>query len=432
MKYAFQLSKLSYLSHLSRWSIVLLATAIFLIFLSCGKASQAEAPKSIVLFQNKVEIQDPLSQFAAEYSKEFGVDISIKTVGGGAPYEALLKAEFQSDRQPDLFVIEGTGHYNTWKNQIEPFQNQEWMKHTNLAFNADGQTYGFPVAIEGWGMAYNKAMLDQAGIDPGTLTSREAYAEAFARLDSMKDKLGIDSVVAMGAGPELKWVTGLHNFNGYLAAGLSYGDRSILDMLLQGKVDAPRLAQYANWVELLFQHADKRVLLTGNYDAQLAQFATGKSVFIHQGNWIDPWLEENGVHFEMSFAPHASVEGTSDSIFIGAPSYYAQNKNSEAKAEIRDFLNYMITDPKGQDYMVNQAKMVPAFTNVKLEPQTALSSALSDWNSSGKAYTWLQNDLPDGFALGTLGPIYEAFAKGDIDKQGFIDQVTASIAELKQ
>ncbi|WGK68868.1 extracellular solute-binding protein [Candidatus Haliotispira prima] len=414
----------------------LLLMSGFLFVYGCAKNEAAgdaaeDVKKSVVIYQNKVEINDALSAFAAEYSEETGVEVIVKTVGGDSPYGELLKAEFQSDRQPDIFVIEGQGGYNTWKNQIEPFVGQEWMNHTSLAFQADGSVYGFPVAIEGWGMAYNKAMLAKADIDPATLTSQAAYTEAFAKLDSMKDELEIDSVVAMTAAPDMTWVTGLHNFNGYLSAGLPYGEKSVLESLLSGQADGARIEEYADWVELLFQYSDKAVLLTGNYDAQVGQFATQKSVFIHQGNWIDPWLTENGVSFEMAYAPHASVGGDHNAIFIGAPSYYVMNKNSEAKQEVLDFLNYLATQEKGHDYMVNQAKMIPAFTNVTLTPSTPLSASVAEWNSRNAAYTWLQNDLPDGFGMGTLGPIYGAFASGDIDKLGFIEQVTAKIAELK-
>lgn len=403
------------------------------VLLSCkqGGANAAAEKKSVVIYQNKVEIHDALSDFAAEYSKETGVEVIIKTSGGDSPYAENLKAEFQSDRQPDVFVVEGLGGYKTWKSKLAPFENQEWMKHTNLAFKADGQTWGFPVAIEGWGLAYNKAMLDKAGIDPASLNSQEGYAAAFAKLDSMKDELGIDAVLSMAAGPEMTWVTGLHNFNGYLSAGLEYGDRHVLDMLNNGEVDAQRLQEYANWVEMLFKYSDRRVLLTGNYDAQVGLFATEKAAFIHQGNWIDPWLTENGVNFEMAFAPHASVAGTMDAIFIGAPSYYVVNKDSTSIKEVNDFLNYMVANQKGHDYMVNKAKMIPAFTNVSLKPSTPLSASVAEWNSRGGAYTWLQNDMPDGFGMGTLGPIFGAFAKGDIDKNGFISQVTAKIQELK-
>lgn len=55
---------------------------------------------------------------------------------------------------------------------------------------------------------------------------------------------------------------------------------TVLDKLLKGEADMQRLTEYADWVEMLFQYSDKSVLLTGNYDAQVGQFATKKSVYL--------------------------------------------------------------------------------------------------------------------------------------------------------
>jgi raffinose/stachyose/melibiose transport system substrate-binding protein len=392
----------------------------------------AGEPQSVVIYQNKVEIGEVMSNFAAAYSEETGVEVQVKTAGGDTPYAENLKAEFQSDRQPDIFVIEGMGGYKTWQSKLTPFEGQEWMDNTALAFKADGQVWGFPVAVEAWGMAYNAEILEAAGVDPASLTSQEAYRTAFEKIDGMKDELGLKSVVAMAAGPDMRWVTGLHNWNGYLTAGLEYGDTTVLDKMLAGEADMDRLAEYADWVELLFEYADEAVLITGNYDAQVGQFGVGQAAFIHQGNWIDPWLVDNGVSFEMGFAPHASVYGEHDAIFIGAPSFYVINNESENKEAAMDFLNYMAMTEAGHDYMVNQANMVPAFTNVTMLPASPLSSNVPVWMAKeAGAYTWLQNDMPDGFGMGTLGPIYESFAKGDLSKAEFIDQLARQIESLK-
>ena len=411
-------------------SLALLMVMMLIVSLFVGCAKKDE-PKEVVIYQNKVEIHDQLTAFAVAYTEETGVKVTIKTSGGDSPYAEALKAEFQSDRQPDIFVIEGMGGYNTWKDKLGSFDGDEWIGLTDLEFNVDGKVIGFPVAVEAWGIAYNVDLLTKAGIDPATLNSQAGYKAAFEKIESMKEELGVDSAIAMAAGPDMRWVTGLHNFNGYLSAGLEYGDTTVLDKLNAGEADMQRLTEYADWVELLFQYSDKSVLLTGNYDAQVGQFATGKSVFIHQGNWIDPWPVTNGVDFPMAYAPHASVSGEFDGLFIGAPSFYVLNKDSASTAEAKAFLNYMATNSKGHEYMVNEAKMVPAFTNVTLKPSTPLSANVSEWLAKGTAYTWLQNDMPDGFGMNTIGPLYESFAKGDIDKQGFIDAIAAKIGEIK-
>ncbi len=393
---------------------------------------ESSKPVSITVFQNKVEITEPMTAFAEKYEAETGVHVDVKSAGGGTSYADSLIAAFQTDEQPDIFVIEGMGGYEVYKEQITPFDGDEWIDLTDLEFVVDGDVYGFPVAVEAWGMGYNVAMLEKAGIDPAGLTSQEAYAEAFSKLDGMKDELGIDAVVSMAAGTTtgMTWVTGLHNFNGFLSAGLPYGDTSELDKVLAGEPNMERLAEYADWVELLFKYSDQEVLIQGDYDAQVGLFGTEKAAFIHQGNWIDPWLVDRGIEFDMAYAPHASVSGTLDSIFIGAPSFYVMNKNSENLDAVKDFLNYMATSDEGHDYMVNQASMVPAFTNVTLTPSGPLSSNVAKWVAEGKAYTWLQNDLPSGFGMDVLGPIYEAFAKGDITKEQFINAVAAAIADI--
>ncbi len=388
--------------------------------------------QEIVIYQNKVEIAEQLTAFANVYEEKTGVKVTVKTAGGDSPYAENLKAEFQSDRQPDIFVIEGSSGYETWKSKIAPFEGtEEWVDLTPYEYVEGDTVYGFPVAVEGWGLAYNAELLEKTGIDPNTLTSQEAYSEAFEKIDGMKDELGITSVVAMGAGSDMTWVTGLHNFNGYLSAGLEYGDSTVLDKLLSGEADMDRLTEYANWVELLFNYSDKAVLQTGNYDAQVGQFATGKSVFVHQGNWIDPWLMENGVSFEMGFVPHASVAGEHNKLFIGASSYYVMNNEGENQELAKDFVNFIATTEEGHNYMVNEAQMVPAFTNVELVPSAPLSASLSEWIKKGDSYTWLQNDMPDGFGMGTLGPIYGTYARGDIDKEAFITNMAEAIESLK-
>ena len=57
-------------------------------------------------------------------------------------------------------------------------------------------------------------------------------------------------------------------------------------------------------------------------------------------------------------------------------------------------------------------------------------AAVLAWNQAGKAYAWWQNDLPAGFGMDTLGPIYSALADGQITRAQFISQVKTAIENL--
>ncbi len=393
--------------------------------------SAASALADIVICQNKVEITTQMEAFAKLYEEKTGIAVKVITVGGSSDYNTVLKSEMASGREPDIWVIEGPSGYELWKDKIADQAGATWTQYTAAAYMDGDKVVGFPVAVEGYGMAYNKEILDKAGIDPATLTNYDAYAAAFEKLDSMKAELGLDMVVSMVAGTTtgMTWVTGLHNFNVYLTVGNERNDTTYIDQVLEGKVDAERFHQYCQYVALIFKYSDPDMLLNGTQDSQLAAFANGKAAFYHQGNWMDPSLVALNPSFEIAYAPHAFLHEDTDGILVNPPSWYVVNENGN-KDEALAFLDFLATSDEGANYMVNEAKMVPAFTNVTLAPSTPLSKSVMEWNAAGKTYDWQQYKLPDGFGMGTLGQIYELLASGAIDVDAFEAMMIDAIAGI--
>jgi len=402
----------------------------------CKRSSSGSEGNGITVISNKIEIDEALKAYAAVYQKQTGVKVNIKSFGGETPYAPNLAAMFNSGAEPEIFVIEGKAGYEDARRsgRISDLSGEPWVMDTGVAYidPADGKVIGFPVSVEGWGLGYNKALLAKAGIDPKTLINAAAIKAAFEKIDSQKSQLGIDAVVSMVAGPGMTWVTGLHGFNAYLTLGLPYNDSTkYINMLLRGQVDTPRLGKYADYYNLLFKYSIKNTLLTGGYDQQLGDYAVGKTVFIHQGNWTDPTFKDLGITFEMGYVPHAFLDGDTDGIFVGAPSWYLVNPKSKNAAEAKKFLIAMASTPEGHDYMVNKAGMVPAFKSCKLSPEGQLSRAVQEWSNQGKIYAWQQNEMPDGFGMNTLGPIFHQMASGQIDPQGFVKLTAEAVRAIK-
>jgi raffinose/stachyose/melibiose transport system substrate-binding protein len=386
------------------------------------------AQGKITLMQNKPEIDAALKAYAAIWSKESGVGVTIKSVGGssGTSLGQQLRADYAAGEMPDIFVIAGIEDYKEWESIILDLSSEKWVPRTSVAFKVGSKVYGFPVAVEGWGMAYNADVLAKAGVDPKTLVNYDGYKKAFEKIDGMKSSLGLKSVVSMAAAIDMGWVTAHHNFNSLLSNGLSYGDLSVVNNLLAGKVDAARLNEYADWVELLFKYADKAVLTTGNYDAQVGAFASGKAAFLHQGNWVDPNLKDAKVTFKTAFAPHGSMKKATDGIFVAAPSFYVIDKESKNIAAAKKFLEDMVFTSAGQNYMVVEAGMIPAYSNVTLKPTGQLSMSVQAWTAAGKVYSWSQYYFSGDFRDKTLAPIYNQFANGSITKAKFVELMTAA------
>jgi raffinose/stachyose/melibiose transport system substrate-binding protein len=406
--------------------ILLVLTAILI---SAGVFAQG-----ITLAQNKPEIDAVLKAYAATWSKANNVPVTIKSVGGGTgmDLDSQLKADLAAGDMPDIFAINGLENYKEWADLVLDLSGERWVKNTSVAFTYDGKVYGYPVAVEGWGMAYNADILKKAGVDPKNLVNYAGYKAAFEKIDAQKAALGIKSVVSMAASLDMGWVTAHHNFNSLLSNGLPYGDLSVVNALLAGKVDAKRLAEYADWVELLFKYADKAVLTTGNYDAQVGAFAAGQAAFLHQGNWVDPNMAQAKATFTMAFAPHGSLAKATDGIFVAAPSFYVVNKNSKKLAAAKKFLNDLVFTDAGNKYMVVDAGMIPAFSNIKLNPSGQLSKSVQVWAAAGKIYSWNQYYFTEDFRNKTLAPIYNQFATGAVTKAQFIDILTKAFQGLKK
>jgi len=387
------------------------------------------------VFQLKVEIDPMIQAFGKLYNEKHpDVNVTVETLGGGADYGGALKAKLTADQMPTIFMIEGQGGYDLWKDFIADMSDADWVKDTDLAFyDPDGKAVGFPIAMEGFGLGYNADILAKAGIDPATLTTFSAVKAAFEKLDGMKAELGLDSVTSVGTSVAggLWWVTSQHVFNAFYAGYLDYNDSSVYDALMKGEVDQERLTAFANYLKLLYDYADKNVLQNGNYDAQVAAFATGKAAFITQGNWIDPNMKQLEATFKMGYISHNFLETESKGLYMAAPSWFVVNAKAtpeQQKAAV-DFLNYMALSEDGANYMVAEAGMVPAFKSVKLLPTGQFSAALVEASARGGNFNWYFGQNPDGFNQGTLGPIFELLAT-DGNVEAFVTDVTAAFKSL--
>ncbi len=407
------------------------------VLMTIGMISVASADVTIDVFQLKVEIDPMLQEFVKLYSDETaGVTVTAETLGGGADYGGAIKAKLAADQMPVIFMIEGSGGYDLWKDYIADMSSCAWVADTDLAYySPEGVPVGFPIAMEGFGLGYNADILAAAEIDPATLTTFSAVKAAFEKLDGMKAELGLDSVVSCGTSTSggLWWVTSQHVFNAYYAGYLDYNDSSIHDMCLAGQVDTERLTAFANYLKLLYQYSDQEILVNGNYDAQVAAFGSGKAAFITQGNWIDPNMAQLGATFPMGYISHCFLEEPTQGLFMAAPSWFVVNNKAtdEQKAAAFAFLDYMAMSEAGANYMVKEAGMVPAFKSVSLLPSGQFSKALVEASARGGNYNWYFGMNPDGFNQYTLGPIFELLAV-DNDVDAFVADVTAAFASIAQ
>ena len=259
--------------------------------------------------------------------------------------------------------------------------------------------------------------------------------KAFETLDQKKDELGLTAVIGYFAEPvNLYWSTGNHVFANYLDAGLARNDTTYIDMLNDGgKIDEKRFSDFASMIELFNQYSDKALLVSGTYDQQILNFASGKYAFVTQGSWIgatmtgdDKDAYEAAGSFKCGMIPYAFEEGI-DTILTNSPSWWAVYKNGDVE-DAEKFLQWLTTDA-AQEVLVNEGGFISPFKSCSFVASDPFAQTISDYNAAGKTSSWHWLNMKEGYAQNYTGQVFADFAAGSMDKDSFVTtfkQVTES------
>ena len=400
-----------------------------------ANAGSGNADGDIRLVNGKIEVDAALKAAAAAYEKETGVKVAIESMGGGVNIQDTLKGYYQADNMPDIFVCGSDADFDNWKGLLVDLSDQPWAADTDASYvSADGQTIGFPYTTEAIGLAYNKDILEKAGIDPDSITGPDSMKAAFETLEAKKDELGLTAVIGWCCeAKDMYWSTGSHSFGNYLDAGLARDDTTYSDLLAEGKIDEARFLDYAKMVALFNQYSDPALLTSGTYDQQILGFASGKYAFVTQGSWIGATMTSDDAdqyaeagNFEVGMIPYAFQEGI-DTILTNSPSWWAvfQNDNTQ-KAE--DFLIWLAGD-EGQKFLVEDAGFISPFKSCKYIAADPFAQTIADYTAAGKtsSWHWLKNKA--SLDQNVLGQLYLDYALGNIADAEQFTQVVAQQIE---
>ena len=382
---------------------------------------------TLEIFQFKVEIAPQLEAMAEEFTAETGIPVKVDTVGGGSDYGAALKTQFASNRTPHIYNVGGPSDVADWIEFLEPLSGEKWVgdavNGTLAGVTRDGEIYGMPMNMEGYGLIYNKGILAAAGIDPASITTFSKLEAAVKKLDGMKSSLGLESVFSYTT--KETWVTGLHTAN--IAFAQQKNPAAFIEALNKGEATMAGNAIFEDWLNLLdlmLGYAQKN-LNSVSYNDQVTLFATGGAAFMQQGNWtigmiseIDPSLEVGVLPLLINDTPAANR------IPVGVPMYWAVNSEKPAAevAAAKRFLDWMVSSDTGQRYLVEEFKFIPAFTTVDATSADQLSQAVLSQSSKLGSIPWLFMSFPTNVGMNGFGPEIQAYYAGQLSRAELLEQ----------
>lgn len=274
------------------------------------------------------------------------------------------------------------------------------------AANIGGKQVGVPSTAEAFGLLYNKKVLDKAGVDPKSITTRDALEAAFKK------------VQASGTGAvrfsSIWWSLGAHFSNIYFtnAATTHEGRLKNLDAMADGTKDLMKDPVFQNYLatfDLLKKYNQSKPNTTDTeYDLSVADLASGKAGFWFMGNWAEPNLLTASPDTDFGIMPlpisnDAKAYGNG-SISVGVPGYFMIDKvqsTPEQRAGAQDFLTWLYTSDKGQQRVAGPVEsggmnFIPVYKGFKVQPKTFMAREIASYVNAGKTLDWINTYYPAG------------------------------------
>ncbi|MFC6533755.1 ABC transporter substrate-binding protein [Nonomuraea rubra] len=149
----------------------------------CGSATRTESPSGEAQQkQQKLVVWDWKSgePVAAAYIEQAKADFARRHPGVTVEFVAqpfdqyytLLGTAIQAGKGPDVMLFNGGGQIRDRAGALLPLDRYVAEDRSRLAgwdaFSKDGKVYAAPVTLQGHPIYYNKALYEQAGLDPAT------------------------------------------------------------------------------------------------------------------------------------------------------------------------------------------------------------------------------------------------------------------------
>jgi raffinose/stachyose/melibiose transport system substrate-binding protein len=420
---------------------VLLIAGMVSSLASCKQ--KPKGPVKVEVFQFKVEIVEQLDKFVADFEAAHpDIDIVMDTVGGGQDYGAALRQRANSGEMPVIFNHGGNQELIDWADYVEPLNDQPFASRafagTLDQASKDGNVYGLPYGLEGYGVMYNKKILQAAGYSADDLKAVDSLSklkELFADIESKKGDLGIKTVLSFSIGGSAWWTASIHTFNFPFA----YQDDPLgfIDKARKGEVKLsqdPKMKAYVDMIDVFMQYSFDN-LTTIEYNDQVTSFAKGETAFMHQGNWTIGQLQEIDPNIDVAFMPVPLGDDMSyDSIPVGVPMYWAVNTQAseEEKAAAKKFLDYMVSSPRGHKFITEECQFIPAIGGIPMENADPLAASILEFSEAGKTIPWVWFALPNGYCNGPTSPVVKALQQyyDDKDKAAMLASFEENIIKM--
>ncbi|MGO3795656.1 MAG: ABC transporter substrate-binding protein [Pauljensenia sp.] len=320
-----------------------------------------------------------------KFEQETGTEVEF-TIDSADVFQKEMTVRMASSNLPDVFSTHGWS-VQRYSPYLEALNDQPWMQYMDTGLDTamkdtDGNVYALPLEYTVTGISVNFDVLEEAGVDPDSLTTWDAFTDALAKVKAA----GKTPITCSGK------ISAPGNLADFIASGAfsqeerqSFKTGEFLSEAWQTRV----LDLAKEWSDAGYFNPD---YASATADDMASQIGQGQAAFA----FAQPTL----LATSLSFSPDANVgfipipSGITDPYLVGGEGVnaYGVAKDSPNKEAALKFLDFLA------------------------QPQNA--SAMAEAIGS---YSGLTNATPN---LGTLQSSYDKWVKpGDLVTEPFFDRV---------
>ena len=353
---------------------------------------------NITLLNSKAEIQVALEKMGAEYEKKSGVHVEVMPVtDGDSPYTKVVSL-YNSGTPPTASILDTTDVIALAEEKAADLTEEPWVEEAEgYITEVNGKVYSFPLCIEGRGIIYNKAVIEEMLGESFDADSVTTQADFLKLLDRLVDA-GMEKPVSMA---KEDWSLGAHQLQYIYETyeGTSEGAQEVIEKIKAGKLDLAsydRLSEFLDTFDILKKYnVAKGDPLGADYDEMAIDLADGKTAFWFNGNWAWPNISAAGAEEEDDYGLLPYFLNDDEDDFVNQQIQASPSKQVMLDGQIatekeqkaaKEFLNWIVFSEIGQQMLVKTCNIIPPFQNNPYEPSDPLSADIYQKVHEGKAF----------------------------------------------
>lgn len=383
---------------------------------------------------NEPEIVSLFQDFGSQFSNNNPVVVNTNVCDTTCTDLDALESLLATNQGPTLFQLPiNNQNLDTLMKRFSPYMVdltlEPWVPFTDVALKYEQKVYGFPLSLQGAGLAYNSDIIDRYNnlanverITPANLTNYEALLRAVVNLHNRRQVLNIQSVFALGSNSPISYL-----FNAYLASGKSANDLSVLYDLQLGNRPPYRLEEYVNWITLMSDFASPQVLSNGAESDQIRSFTTQQAVFLPYTDGLDPALLAQPVFFRRAYIPLGQFADSASGVVVNANrSWIFVNRNVAPTLipEARKLLSEYSTSNFIQNRLIFSLGRMLAFRrSTSYTSLNPLHQSVINFYQAQQTQPYLYHWLKPG-SQGSLSQIHGDYLRKAINRSQFQSQLS--------